>query len=201
MSFDHKQTQGQNPNPTSKEENTSPLNNTETEQNTPETQETEKQQDTVNEELEKVKQELEKAKQELNEQKDQYIRLAAEYDNYRKRTIKEKDNIFEESKAFTLACLIPCLDNLDRVMSVENANLEDYKKGVEMTISHLFETLKTLGVEEIDALGKPFDPMLQEAVAHIEDENAGENTVVEVLQKGYKIGDRVLRHAAVKVAN
>lgn len=159
-------------------------------------------------ELEKLKEQLEEAtnqlealKQEKEQQYDQYLRLAAEYDNYRKRTTKEKENLFDEARAFTIAALLPVLDNLDRVKGVENTTLEDYKKGVEMIIAQLFEILKALGVEEIEALNKPFDPMLHEAVAHIEDENLGENTVVEVLQKGYRIGERVLRHSAVKVAN
>ncbi len=157
--------------------------------------------ESVKAELEKVTRELESIKQEKDKLYEQFLRLAADFDNFRKRTAKEKECLFDDARAVSLAALLPVLDNLERVKGVENTSLDDYKKGVEMIINQFTETLNILGLEEIEAMGLPFDPMLHEAVAHVEDEKAGENTVVEVLRKGYRVGDKILRHAAVKVAN
>ena len=132
--------------------------------------------------------------------KDQFLRLAAEYDNYRKRTAKEKENLWTEAKADTVQAFLPVYDNLDRAMKQETAD-EAYKKGVEMTMNQLKEVFAKLGVTEIEAEGKPFDPNLHNAVMHIEDENFGENTVAQVFQAGFMLGEKVIRFAMVQVAN
>ena len=132
--------------------------------------------------------------------RDQFLRLAAEYDNYRKRTAKEKETLWSAAKADTLQAILPVYDNLERALKQETAD-EAYKKGVEMTMNQLKEVFARLGVTEIDALGKPFDPKLHNAVMHIEDENFGENTVAQVFQAGFMLGDKVIRFAMVQVAN
>ena len=132
--------------------------------------------------------------------KDQFLRLAAEYDNYRKRTAKEKENLWTDAKADTVQAFLPVYDNLERALKQETAD-EAYKKGVEMTMNQLKEVFAKLGVTEIDAQGKPFDPNLHNAVMHIEDENLGENTVAQVFQAGFMLGDKVIRFAMVQVAN
>ena len=132
--------------------------------------------------------------------KDQFLRLAAEYDDYRKRTAKEKENLWTEAKADTVQAFLPVYDNLDRAMKQETAD-EAYKKGVEMTMNQLKEVFAKLGVTEIEAEGRPFDPNLHNAVMHIEDENLGENTVAQVFQAGFMLGEKVIRFAMVQVAN
>ena len=146
------------------------------------------------------REELETLRQQLGEEKDKYLRLAAEYDNYRKRSQKEKDHIYSDGVADTLTKFLPVYDNLERAMQQATAD-EAYKKGVEMTMTQLKEVLTKLGIEEIPALGEPFDPNLHNAVMHVEDEGAGENTIVDVFQTGFKSGDKVVRFAMVKVAN
>ena len=136
----------------------------------------------------------------LAEAADKYLRLAAEYDNYRKRTAKEKDGIWTEAKAQTVAAFLPVYDNLERALKQDTAD-EAYKKGVEMTMKGLQDALTGLGVEVIPALGETFDPNRHSAVMHCEDEEAGENTVVEVFQQGFLCGEKVIRFAMVKVAN
>ena len=128
------------------------------------------------------------------------MRLAADYDNYRKRTAKEKEQSYSNGKADTILKLLPIYDNLERAMSQDTEDAA-YKKGVEMTMTQLKEVLTKLGIEEIPALGEPFDPNLHNAVMHVEDEGAGENTIVDVFQTGFKSGDKVVRFAMVKVAN
>lgn len=144
--------------------------------------------------------ELEALKQNLTDQEDKFLRLAAEYDNYRRRSQKEKESAWADSKAETAAAFLPVYDNLERALKQETAD-EAYKKGVEMTMTQLKEVLSKLGIEEIPALGQTFDPNLHNAVMHVEDENAGENTIVEVFQSGFRSGDKVIRFAMVKVAN
>ena len=144
--------------------------------------------------------ELEALKDQAAQQEDKYLRLAAEYDNYRKRTAKEKESIWTDAKAETAAAFLPVYDNLERALKQDTAD-EAYKKGVEMTMNQLKEVLSKLGITEVPALGQPFDPARHNAVMHVEDESAGENTVVEVFQQGYALGDKVLRFAMVKVAN
>lgn len=136
----------------------------------------------------------------LAEAADKYLRLAAEYDNYRKRTAKEKESAWSEAKAQTVAAFLPVYDNLERALKQETAD-EAYKKGVEMTMKGLQDALTGLGVEVIPALGESFDPNRHNAVMHCDDEEAGESTIVEVFQQGFLCGDRVIRFSMVKVAN
>ena len=144
--------------------------------------------------------ELEALKNQTAQQEDKYLRLAAEYDNYRKRTAKEKESLWTDVKAETAAAFLPVYDNLERALKQTTAD-EAYKKGVEMTMTQLKEVLSKLGITEIPALGQPFDPNLHNAVMHIEDESLGENTVAEVFQAGFQCGEKVIRFAMVKVAN
>lgn len=144
--------------------------------------------------------ELEKLRKQADEKEDQYLRLAAEYDNFRKRSQKEKEGLYQGAKSDAVAAFLPVYDNLERALKQETAD-EAYKKGVKMTMTGLKEILTKLGVEEIPALGEPFDPAVHNAVMHVEDENAGENTVVDVFQAGFKLGEKVIRFAMVKVAN
>ncbi len=136
----------------------------------------------------------------LAEAADKYLRLAAEYDNYRKRTAKEKEAAWGEAKAQTVAAFLPVFDNLERAMKQETAD-EAYKKGVEMTMKGLQDALAGLGVEMIPALGETFDPNRHNAVMHCDDPEAGENTIVEVFQQGFACGDKVIRFSMVRVAN
>ena len=136
----------------------------------------------------------------LAEAADKYLRLAAEYDNYRKRTAKDKEGIWTEAKAQTVAAFLPVYDNLERALKQNTAD-EAYKKGVELTMKGLQDALTGLGVEVIPALGETFDPNRHSAVMHVDDEEAGENTVVEVFQQGFLCGEKVIRFAMVKVAN
>jgi molecular chaperone GrpE len=131
--------------------------------------------------------------------KDRLARTVAEYDNFRKRTAKEKEGIYTDACEDILKEMLPVLDNLERAISVEGT-VDDLKKGVEMTIKQFNNALEKLSVEEIQADGE-FDPHVHNAVMHIDDDQYGNNQVVEVFQKGYKRGDKVLRHSMVKVAN
>lgn len=131
---------------------------------------------------------------------DRLIRLAAEYDNFRKRTAKEKEGIWNDASAAAVTALLPVFDNLERALKQQTADAA-YKRGVEMTMTGLRDALTKLGVEEIPAQGETFDPNLHNAVMHCEDENAEENTIVEVFQQGFRLGEKVLRFAMVKVAN
>lgn len=133
---------------------------------------------------------------------DQFTRLTAEYDNYRKRTAKEKEGIYANAKIDTIKGMLPVYDNLERGLAQFDAEDDDpHKKGLEMIFNQYKEVLTKLGVTPIDCVGKEFDPERHNAVMHIEDESCGENTVVEVLQQGFMLGDKVLRFAIVKVAN
>ena len=132
--------------------------------------------------------------------REQFLRLAAEYDNYRKRTAKEKENLWTDAKADTVQAFLPVYDNLERALKQETTD-EAFKKGVEMTMNKLKEVFAKLGITEIDAQGKPFDPNLHNAVMHIEDDTLGENTVAQVFQAGFMLGEKVIRFAMVKVAN
>ena len=137
---------------------------------------------------------------ELAAKEDQLLRLAAEFDNFRRRTQKEKEGIWGDATAAAVSALLPVYDNLERALKQETAD-EAYKKGVEMTMTGLKKAFEGLGVTEIDAAGQSFDPNVHNAVMHVEDENFGENTVCEVFQAGFKLGDKVIRFAMVKVAN
>ena len=131
---------------------------------------------------------------------DKYLRLAAEYDNYRKRTAKEKESVYGDAKADTIKPLLAVYDNLERGIAQYDES-DVHRQGLELILRQFTEALTNLGVTEIEAKGQPFDPGLHNAVMHVEDETAGENTVVEVFQKGFMLGDKVLRFAMVKVAN
>lgn len=131
--------------------------------------------------------------------KERLLRVSAEYENYRKRTTKEKEGIYTDACVDVLKEILPVLDNLERAINAEGS-IEDLKKGVEMTIKGVTTSFEKLGVEEIDVTGG-FDPNLHQAVMHVQDETLGQNVVAEVFQKGYKKGDKVLRYTMVKVAN
>ena len=135
-----------------------------------------------------------------NAEHDAHLRLAAEYDNFRKRTVKEKEASYGNGKADAVAKLLPVYDNLERAL---NQPTEDaaYKKGVEMTMTELVKIFTSLGVEIFGNVGEEFDPNLHNAVMHIDSEELGENTIAMVFQKGFKIGDKVVRFAMVQVAN
>lgn len=135
-----------------------------------------------------------------NAEHDAYLRLAAEFDNFRKRTVKEKDAAYGNGRADAVAKLLPVYDNLERALNQETADAA-YKKGVELTMNELVKIFTGLGVEIYGAVGDTFDPELHNAVMHTEDENLGENTVALVFQRGFKIGEKVVRFAMVQVAN
>ena len=149
--------------------------------------------------LRKSKDEIKKLNSELETYKDRLVRLTAEYENFRKRTAKEKEGIYTDACVDVLKEIVPSIDNLERASAAEG-NLDDLKKGVEMTLKGLQNSLKKLGVEEIDASGE-FDPNLHQALMHVEDENLEKNVVAAVFMKGYKRGEKVIRHSVVKVAN
>ena len=136
----------------------------------------------------------------LSDGNDKYLRLAAEYDNYRKRTAKEKESIYSDAKLDTVKPFLDVADNLDRAVSQFEEG-DPHRQGVEMICKQFQEVLTKLNVAEIPAFGEKFNPEVHNAVMHTEDENAEENTIVEVFQKGYTLGDKVLRFAMVKVAN
>ena len=135
-----------------------------------------------------------------NAEHDQFLRLAAEFDNFRKRTIKEKEASYGNGRADAVAKLLPVYDNLERALNQETADAA-YKKGVEMTMNELVKIFTGLGVEIFGQVGDNFDPELHNAVMHIENEELGENTIAAVFQKGFKLGDKVVRFAMVQVAN
>ena len=141
------------------------------------------------------------AAKQLESVKDQFVRLTAEYDNYRKRTTKEKDNIYQDAKADTISAFLAVYDNLERAAASEGGEDSPHKKGLEMIFTQFKEILQKQGVTEMEALGKPFDPEKMNAVMHIDDENLGENVVAQVFQAGFMLGDKVIRHAIVQVAN
>lgn len=147
----------------------------------------------------KLKEEKKKLDNELNTLKDRLMRLSAEYDNFRKRTSKEKEGIYTEACVDVLKELVPVLDNLERAVAVDGS-VEDLKKGIEMTIKGFKTSLEKLGVEEIDTTSG-FDPNFHQAVMHVQDENFEKNSVAEVFLKGYKRNDKIIRYTMVKVAN
>lgn len=154
-------------------------------------------------ELTELKKALDQKDQLLSELNDKHLRLGAEYDNFRKRSAKEKEGIYADACCDILTQILPVLDNLERaaLYHTEDAAETPMGKGLELTLKSFTETLSKLGVSEIEALGKTFNPDLHNAVMHVEDETVGENEIVEVFMKGYAKGDRVLRYSMVKVAN
>lgn len=144
----------------------------------------------------------EKLRAELNETKDQLLRMAAEYDNFRKRSQREKESLYSECKSSVVNDLLPVIDNFERCVDPgDDTSYEDYKKGVELTYKHFGEALKKLGIEAFGEVGDAFDPNLHNAVMHTEDDNLPENSISTVLMKGYKLGDKIIRAAMVAVAN
>ena len=131
---------------------------------------------------------------------DRYLRLAAEYDNYRKRSARERESIYSDVRADTVTKFLPVYDNLVRALEQSTAD-EAYRKGVEMIMTQFKDILGRLGVTEIESVGQTFDPALHNAVMHDTDEEKGENVIVQELQKGFKMGDKVIRFAMVKVVN
>ena len=142
----------------------------------------------------------EELRKKLDEANDKLLRTAAEYDNFRRRSQKEKEAIYADSKAEIIGKLLPVIDNFERAAATE-ADPENYKKGIEMTVRQLLDALTAMGVEAFGAAGEPFDPNLHNGVMHVDDEALEENVVADVFIKGYRMGDRVIRHASVKVAN
>lgn len=143
----------------------------------------------------------EELQKQLDEKNDQLLRIAAEYDNFRKRSQREKEALYAECKASVINALLPVADNFDRIFANPDGTLEDYKKGVEMTFKQFSDVFKNLGIESFGEVGEEFDPNLHNAVMHTEDDSVGENTITNVLVKGYKLGDKVIRPAMVAVAN
>ncbi len=144
--------------------------------------------------------ELAQAKASLAASEDKYLRLLAEYDNFRKRSQKEKDELYTVIRAETVSRFLPVYDNLERALNQPTAD-DAYKRGVEMTMGGLIEVLEKLGVEIFGDVGDPFDPNMHNAVMHCEDEALGENVLAEVFQKGFRLGEKVVRFAMVRVAN
>ncbi len=145
--------------------------------------------------------ELKKVKEEFETHKQQYLRVLAEYDNYRKRTEREKDAIYSTATADAVKEILPVADNLDRALSQENCTLEQLQDGLKMVNRQFGEMLAKLGVKEMGSVGEQFDPTRHNAVSHIDSEDFGENEISAVYQKGYILGDKVVRHAMVQVAN
>jgi molecular chaperone GrpE len=136
----------------------------------------------------------------LNAEKEKYLRLYAEYDNYRKRSQKEREGLYNSVRADTILQILPVYDNLERALSHQTTD-EAFYKGIEMTMTQLNGIFEKLGVKPIEAVGQKFDANLHNAVMHIEDDNYGENEIVEEFQKGFILGDKVIRFSMVKVAN
>jgi len=196
------------------EENKQPL-----EQEVPETEATTAEQETSQEETAKPEKKAKKKKEkgytftreqveqmelavkQLDTVKDQFTRLSAEYDNYRKRTTKEKDNIYQDAKADTIKAFLDVYDNLERAALAEGGEDSPHKKGLEMIFQQYKTILEKLGVAEIQAKGQTFDPETMNAVMHIDDDSFGENQVAQVFQAGFMMGDKVIRYAIVQVAN
>ena len=145
--------------------------------------------------------EIQKLREQLKALQDQQLRTLAEYDNFRKRTEKEKLAIYTDATAAAAAEILPIADNIERALEAKDADEQTLRKGIEMIETQLQNTFKKLGVEEMAGVGEEFNPDLHNAVSHIEDENLEENVVSAVYQKGYLLGDKVVRHAMVQVAN
>lgn len=156
--------------------------------------------DALQKEIDDLTAKLEESEKKIGEADDKYLRLCAEYDNYRKRTSKEKLEIFSDSTIKCIAEILPVLDNFERAIESECSD-ESFKNGMQMIYNQFSDSLKKIGVTEMEAMGAEFNPNLHNAIKQTEDENFGENTVCEVFQKGYMYNDKVIRHAVVAVAN
>lgn len=166
-----------------------------------EAEETSKANETEEKEEDVKKEEKDPVQQELDDTKDRLLRLTAEYSNYKRRSEKEKQDAYVYAKSDTLKALLPVIDNLERALANETKDYDAFKKGVEMTFDSLTSILETLGVEVFGEPGDIFDPNLHNAVMHVEDEEHKNGEIVDVFQKGYKIGDKIVRPAMVKSAN
>lgn len=149
--------------------------------------------------IKKLEEELESTKKQTEELNEKYMRMLAEYDNFRKRSAKEREGVYADACTDVLTAILPVLDNLERAEACKDA--EGLSKGLELTLKSFRDTLEKLGIKEIESAGKTFDPNVHNAVMHVDDEQYGENEIVEVLMKGYAKGDKVIRYAMVKVAN
>ena len=156
--------------------------------------------ETVEEVVEETTPEIDPWEEKYNAERDAHLRVAAEFDNFRKRTIKEKEASYGNGKADAVAKMLPVYDNLERALSQPTEDAA-YKKGVEMTMNELVKIFTALGVEIFGNVGEEFDPNLHNAVMHTENEELGENVICQVFQKGFKIGEKVVRFAMVQVAN
>ena len=143
---------------------------------------------------------IEELTEQLSAEKDKYLRVAAEYDNFRRRSLKDKEDAADKAKSAVIIEFLGVIDNFERALASESAD-ESFRKGVEMIYNQYVEILKKQGVEEIEAMDKPFDPNIHSAVTQVTDENLGENVVCQVFQKGYIMNGKVIRHAMVAVAN
>lgn len=144
---------------------------------------------------------LQELEAQLLQANDKFLRTLAEYDNYRKRSVREKEQAYADSKAAVLTEFLPVLDNFERAQAGTDASYEDYRKGVEMIFSQLAACFEKLGAESFGEVGDVFDPNIHNAVMHTEDESAEENMIAQVFSKGYKLGDKILRPAVVQVVN
>ena len=156
--------------------------------------------ETVETPVEETVEEVNPWEEKYNQEHDSYLRLAADYDNFRKRSQKEKEQSYGNGKADAVEKLLPVYDNLERALNQETSD-EAYKKGVEMTMNQLVSIFAGLGVEIFGAAGETFDPNIHNAVMHTEDDSVAENTITQVFQKGFKMGDKIVRFAMVQVAN
>jgi len=143
----------------------------------------------------------EELEEKIKELDDKYLRILAEYDNFRKRSQKEKADIYSSSKAEVIEQILPILDNFDRAAQNSEADFDAYKKGIELIFGQFLKVLEKFGVESFGEEGDTFDPNLHTAVMAVTDDSLGENTIAQVFSKGYRLGDKIIREAAVKVAN
>lgn len=170
-------------------------------QNAQAEEETSKANETEEKEEDVKKEEKDPVQQELYDTKDRLLRITAEYSNYKRRSEKEKQDAYVYAKSDTLKALLPVIDNLERALANETKDYDAFRKGVEMTFDNLTSILQKLGIEAFGEPGETFDPNLHNAVMHVEDEKYKAGEIVDVFQKGYKIGDKIVRPAMVKSAN
>ncbi len=157
--------------------------------------------DESTENLSQEESEIDKLNKELSEEKDKFLRLAAEYDNYRKRSVKEKTDAYSAAKSDVISDFLPIIDNFERAAANSESDFDGYKKGVEMIFTQFMNVFSKYGVESFGEEGETFDPEYHNAVMVVEDENLGDNVIAQVFSKGYKLGNKIIREAVVKVAN
>ena len=157
--------------------------------------------ETVDAQVDESVQKLEKLQTEYDALNDKYMRILAEYDNFRKRSQKDIESRVSYTKTDMLSKILPVIDNFERAALNADADFDGYRKGIEMTVNQFIEILSSMGVESFGAVGETFDPNFHNGVMHVEDDSFDENVIVDVFMKGYKIGDKVIRPATVKVAN